>query len=393
MAQLKPRRGCRASSRSVCAAVTAVVALTGLAVASPALAQDATGDLNRQLKQRDAIIRDLTRRIEALERQAGPTAQPAAPPAAAPAAEPSAPPPAAAASKPAPGAIEVDEQAAERALERTLVAGGALLLPAGQAEIEPAFNYIRRENNDIPVLVDVGGGDLVLANQKVERNELKPLLGMRFGLPWDSQFELELPYNLTQQDNILDLGAAGRETSGGWGYGLGDLTVALAKTVLREGVVRPDLVARVTYNTGLGDKSDNGITLDAGFSSVTGSLVALKRQDPLAFVVSGFYQKSFDENDVNLGDQYGFSLGTLLAASPETSLRFQLQTTFVDDVKVDGTTINDSNQVQGVLIVGASSILGRGVLLDVSGGIGLTNDAPDYFISLSLPIRFNMPIL
>jgi hypothetical protein len=394
MAQPNPRRRRRASSRSLHVAAT-TVALTGLIVASsPVFAQDASTDLNRQIQQRDAVIRDLTRRIEALERQAAPAApQPTPAPAAAPPAEPAAPPPAGGESKPAPGAIEVDEQAAERALERTLVAGGALLLPAGQAEIEPAFNYIRRENNDIPVLVDVGGGDLVLANQKVERNELKPLLGFRAGLPWDTQLELSLPYNLTQQDEILDLGAAGRETRDGWGHGLGDLTVGLAKTVLREGVVRPDLVARVTYNTGFGDKEDNGITLDGGYSSVTGSLVALKRQDPLAFVVSGFYQKSFDEDNVNLGDQYGFSLGTLLAASPETSLRFQLQTTFVDDIEVDGTTINDSNQVQGVLIVGASSILGRGVLLDVSGGIGLTNDAPDYFISISLPIRFNLPVL
>jgi hypothetical protein len=96
---------------------------------------------------------------------------------------------------------------------------------------------------------------------------------------------------------------------------------------------------------------------------------------------------------VNRGDQYGFTLGTLLAASPETSLRFQFQTTFIDDIKVDGTTIDDSDQAQGVLIIGASSILGRGVLLDVAGGIGLTDDAPDYIVTFSLPIRFDLPIL
>jgi hypothetical protein len=295
--------------------------------------------------------------------------------------------------KAAPGAIEVDEMAAERALERTLVAGGALLLPAGQVEVEPSFSYARRDDNNIPVLVDVGGGDLVLANQKVERDELTPALGLRVGLPWDSQLELSLPYNITQQDEILDLGAAGRDTRNGWGNGIGDLTAGLAKTVLREGVVRPDLIARVTYNTGIGDKDDNDITLDGGYSSLTGSLVALKRQDPLAFVASAFYQKSFDSDDVNRGDQYGFTLGTLLAASPETSLRFQFQTTFIDDIKVDGTTIDDSDQAQGVLVIGASSILGRGVLLDVAGGIGLTDDAPDYIVTFSLPIRFDLPIL
>lgn len=293
---------------------------------------------------------------------------------------------------PAPGAVEVDEQAAERALERTLVAGGALLLPTGQAEIEPSFSYARRESDLSPALIDTGGGDLALTNPNVERDELTPALGLRVGLPWDAQVELSLPYNFVQQDEVIETGT-GRITRDGWGNGLGDLRVGLAKTVLREGVVRPDLIARVTYDTGTGERDDNDIVLDGGFSAVTGQLVALKRQDPLAFVASGFYQKTFDDNDVNPGDQYGFSLGTFLAASPATSLRFQLQTTFIDDIERDGRTISNSDRNEALLVVGASSILGRGVLLDVAGGIGLTDDAPDYFITLSLPIRFDLPIL
>lgn len=295
--------------------------------------------------------------------------------------------------RPAPGAVEVDEQAAERALERTLVAGGALLLPAGQAEIEPSFSYARRESDLSPALVDTGGGDLALTNPNVERDELTPALGLRVGLPWDSQIELSLPYNFVQQDEVIETGGGGRVTRDGWGSGLGDLRVGLAKTVLREGVVRPDLIARVTYDTGTGERDDNDIALDGGFSAVTGQLVALKRQDPLAFVASGFFQKTFDDNNVNPGDQYGFSLGTFLAASPATSLRFQLQTTFIDDVERDGRTISNSDRNEALLVVGASSILGRGVLLDVAGGVGLTDDAPDYFITLSLPIRFDLPIL
>ena len=45
----------------------------------------------------------------------------------------------------APGQFEVDEEAAERALERTLVVTGALLLPFGQADIQPSFTYIRSQ--------------------------------------------------------------------------------------------------------------------------------------------------------------------------------------------------------------------------------------------------------
>jgi hypothetical protein len=45
------------------------------------------------------------------------------------------------------------------------------------------------------------------------------------------------------------------------------------------------------------------------------------------------------------------------------------------------------------MIIGASSILGRGILLDISSGIGLTSDAPDYFVQIALPIRFDLPVL
>jgi hypothetical protein len=68
-----------------------------------------------------------------------------------------------------------------------------------------------------------------------------------------------------------------------------------------------------------------------------------------------------------------------------------LQQTFVDDLKVRKYVINDSDQVQSNLVFGASSILGRNVLLNVSGGVGLTSDAPDYFVEVALPIRFDVP--
>src|SRR5262249_4968021 len=79
-----------------------------------------------------------------------------------------------AAPKPAPGQFEVDEEAAERALERTLTATGALLVPQGYAELQPAFSYTRRE---IPNLVPFN----------VERNEFAASLTGRIGLPWESQ--------------------------------------------------------------------------------------------------------------------------------------------------------------------------------------------------------------
>ena len=105
--------------------------------------------------------------------------------------------------KPAPGQFTVDEEAAERALERTLVAAGALLVPFGQAEVQPTFNYTRREQ-DVPTSVQVGTS-ISFPTEKVKRNELTGTLNLRGGLPWDSQLEFGLPYNYAQQEQVLDL--------------------------------------------------------------------------------------------------------------------------------------------------------------------------------------------
>jgi hypothetical protein len=78
-------------------------------------------------------------------------------------------------------------------------------------------------------------------------------------------------------------------------------------------------------------------------------------------------------------------------ASPNTSLSLVLNQSFIDEFKVDGQSVDGSDQVQSVLTFGASAILGRNVLLDGAVGVGLTDDSPDYSVSISLPIRFSTP--
>lgn len=290
---------------------------------------------------------------------------------------------------PAPGQVEVDEEAAERALEFTLVQQGALLLPFGRAEFAPGFTYTRR-TDDFPVVLGQPGNQVV-GEQEVRRDEFEFSAGLQVGLPLDSQLELDLPYNLVDQSGVNRvLGTAANESSN-TGHGLGDFSVGLAKTVLRERNWLPDVILRVNWDTGTGESRDNDVSLDGGFQELTGSVSLAKRQDPLVFVGGAFYQATFEHNDIDPGDQLGFNIGTFLAASPSTSLRVVLNQSFIDEFKVDGQKIDGSDQVQSILSFGASAILGRNVLLDGAVGVGLTDDSPDYTVSISLPIRFSTP--
>lgn len=371
-------------------------------------------NLLKKIKERDAAILDLAKRVQQLEQRAdaarsapaGATAAPAAgatgaggvapsrstAQAGAPAEAPTSPQTPVAsedaaadtAQPTAPGTFAVEPEDAERALERTLVQAGVLLLPFGAIDVEPGFTYVRRGTTTGVGFVE--SGVVQVRGLDIDENYLAGSLDFRFGLPWTSQFEVGVPFVYKDQSEAFQNTEASTSA-----FGLGDVSVGLAKELLRERGWRPDLIARVTWNADTGQEKDR-LELGSGFHSITGSLTALKRQDPLAFFATGFYRTSFEKDDKEPGDEFGFSLGTVLAASPDTSLFFSLEQIFANEDKSGDTSFAGSDEVNSVLVVGASSVLGRGVLLSVNAGIGLTDDAPDYFVRVSLPIRFNLPI-
>jgi hypothetical protein len=392
-------------------------ALPGSMAARAQTSEPTTEQLQKEIRQRDAIIRSLVRRVENLERQVGTAASAKASPTAAPArsaarsrpgarppaptvtaleaeepapapAKPSTPPASSAGATqqaadtnaPAPGQFEVSEEAAERALERTLVATGNLLVPKGFAEVQPVLGYTRRENPaQVPPLLF-----------SINRNEFNWALDMRFGLPWESQFEIALPYNLVQQQVNL-AGSPQQQASNRWGNSFGDVTVGVAKTFVHESGWIPDLLGRVSYEIPTGPDNSNQVPLLSRRNNLAFSLTATKRQDPLVFVATGGYTKVFETGGIDLGDQYNFLTGAFLATSPETSLRAVLQESFIQSIRFHDVTIRGSDTVQSILTFGASSILGRGALVDLQVGIGLTTFAPKYTVILSGTYRFGVP--
>jgi Putative MetA-pathway of phenol degradation len=384
------------------AAVAASLAFVGLVMAEPQSEQQAGPDphptleqLLRRLEERDARIADLQQRVAALERQIATPASRAPPVNAPPLASSAEQVPSTQAEEPsvksgaAPGQLEVDEEAAERALERTLVVTGALLLPFGKAEIQPSFFYTRSQQ-DAPIVFFEGGRSFT-ASQEVRRNSFDSDLFLRFGLPIDSQLELDIPYRYIDQEVVTEVDFNARAERDDHGSGFGDLRFGLAKGLLHERNGWPDLIGRVTWDTDSGDTFDDGVFLGGGFNELQGSLTMIKRQDPLAFIGTASYETTFEKDDINPGDTLSFSVGALLAASPESSLRVILNPTFVNELEVGDRIISGSDQVVGTLEFGVSSIIGRGTFLDLTAEMGLTDEAPDYSVGISLAVRFDIP--
>ncbi len=348
-------------------------------------------ELERNLQQRDQVISELLERVEALERRAG-VRRHATGTAKAP--KPDVAPNAArnlgGNSERAPGTVVVEEGAAERALERSLTREGALLLPSGVLEVEPGFTYARRE--DAAPRFITSGGALSAGETIRNANSLTADLALRLGLPWDSQLEIGFPYRWHQIKSVTSVGFIPTDSSSQSASGSGDVRVGLAKTLLREGLWRPDLVGRIVWDTNTGKKLDNGVSLGGGFHEVRGSLTAIKRQDPVAFVGGLSYQHAFASEHVRPGRTISANFGSFIALSPETSLQILLSVAHQKETEFFGRSIAGSDKTIGTLVVGGSTLLARGTLLNLSVGIGLTRDADPFSITLSLPFRFDRPL-
>jgi hypothetical protein len=400
---------------------TLLVLLAGAILCAPARAQqdDGLGQIRRELqetkeklRQRDALIEDLARRVRDLERRrAGSrgqvtrlaaTPRPASTrPSSQVLAQPLAPtvssltPPTAtvrsppltrtetAEPKPVSGLVTVDELAAQRALERALVQQGFALLPKWDLEIEPAFTFSLAEFTYPSFLI--GNGMTGIVNNNARQYSYIGDLVVRLGLPWNSQIDLYVPYRYLDQKTAVAQGNTVVSSSRLGGGGLGDISLTLNKVLFKEEDWRPNLIGAVQYGVNTSG-SAQGLPLGNDYNVVRGLLTATKQLDPLVLVGQIGYGHGWAHR-LTPGGEYDALIGMLMSVAPEASLNFQLQQRFFDTGRQTGVVV--SGRTVTNFITGASVILAPRTLLDFSLGIGLTRDTPRYFFRISLPMRFS----
>jgi hypothetical protein len=257
-------------------------------------------------------------------------------------------------------------------------------------------------NNEQPIfLLDAAGNITAVTETQARRNDIETGFFSRLGLPFGTQLELGIPARIINTSNVV--GIINQETEKTT-YMLGDIRVGLAKTLLRESTWLPDIVGRVTWDTDTGKQptfnnvslggvvgAASGVSTIPSFNELNFSATALKRQDPLAFTGTLSYRKTFAKDGIEPGDVYSLALGATLAASPQTSLSVGLQQSFIGTTRVSNNSIPGSDTNISVFTFGASSIIGARLFFSAVAGIGLTKQSPDYFINLSIPLRFDVP--
>ena len=214
---------------------------------------------------------------------------------------------------PAPGQFEVDEEAAERALDFTLVEEGALLLPFGRAEVTPSFTYTRR-TDDFPVVVNLDQS----ARRAGGAAERVRVLAESAG-----RVSLEFPARARGCPTILSTSRSsqGRRRRGPAIVPNGPRPGRLLGRARQDGAAGERTGGRTwscgsNWDTGTGERENNDVVLDGGFQELTGSVSLIKRQDPLVFVGGAFYEWASEQDDIDPGDPTGSASGRSSPPAP-----------------------------------------------------------------------------
>jgi hypothetical protein len=362
--------------------------------------------LQQELRERDAIIRNLMTRVQELERRVGlgpqlgartPDSVNAILPNSTPGTAPS-----------GDDGYNEEDRKARAALDQALIQRGGLLLPSGTVEVDTSVSYFNASNDAIsiegfsilPVLVV---GDIV--SDRVRREVALSAITTRIGLPWNLQFDVRTPYGY---EVVRTVTADNRETTQR-SNGLGDVQVSLSRQLTREHGKLPDLLANVSFKTKTGKDpfslGNNEIALGTGFYGVQGRITAVKASDPMVLFGSLSYAYNFpagklipDPNNAGRkllahfepGDTSGFQLGSILAVNPETSISLAWDQSFTRGTTVDGLKIPGSYLVGGTLRLGTSYVYAPGKNVDLNFGIGLTRDVPNLQFTIGFPLRFTL---
>jgi hypothetical protein len=287
----------------------------------------------------------------------------------------------------------------------------AVLIGEGRLEFEPGLAFTHTDRNRL----DVRGLDIVenvfigqIEVRSVERDSLSPFVGVRYGVSERVQLDMTAPYVFSYDRTFLpptvqrsdDLGEDVERTRSS--YDLGDVTLGLSVHALREDGWLPDLILSSELKTTTGsspfevdiDESATG----TGFWGASVGATMVKVSDPASVFVNASYFYHMKDNDVggydevDPPDSYTFGAGFSYALNPFLSFTTRFQTRYTEKTRLNGISIDGTDQVTASLSFGAAYALGPNRALDFTVGVGLTDDSPDFLMTLSMPLRWNVGV-
>ncbi len=273
-----------------------------------------------------------------------------------------------------------------------------VLLPAGQLVVQPGFQYTNIGRN----LVDVSGFFPIpglifgrIETASINRNFYTGSIDLRYGLHRRAEFEVTVPYTFRSDRSETDLGGTNERVESVRDSGIGDTSFGVNAQVLYQRKWWPDTVFNLLVKAPTGaspfDINSNELAFGTGTWGVNGGFTMVRALDPA--VIYGSIKYLWDIEDktngltFNLGDGFEYTAGLAFSLNERLAFTTSLQHSIIGRSKVNGQSIAGSDLNSARLFLGGSYRMTQAITANLTLGIGLTDDAPDYSLELSFPLR------
>jgi len=288
-----------------------------------------------------------------------------------------------------------------------------VLTPKGQFAFDASLSYTQNSSNKVSVVGYTILPTLLVGRIEVsdsDRTTITAGLSARYGLFDDTEIEIRLPY-VYRNDQVstrpIQDGAADNTINTTLdGGGLGDIELAVRHQFNFNST--PYWVGGLTVKSDTGkspyevdiDPNDNTfkeVPTGSGFWSVEPSISMLYPSDPAVLFASLSYIYNFKDDvsvngtrvEVDLGDTIALGAGLGFAINPDLSFTLGLSHKTILKSKIDGSENDDAKMLQlDTINFGVNYAFSPKTSLSVNAQAGLTEDTPDFQLTVRVPFTF-----
>lgn len=301
--------------------------------------------------------------------------------------------------------------------EQLLIEARGLLLPAGTLQVEPNVDYTYSSSDRVAISGFTVFEAIVIGQIQVddlERNIVQTAVDARYGVTDRIQAAVRVPYVYRTEKEIIGVGTANQQKISSDGNGLGDVEASVSWQPPLPRGRWPDVIltANAVFPTGedpfeidtreveLEGGATRRVLEDAptgsGFYGAGLSSTLVWRIDPVVYFAGGGYtfnleaDKGNEFGEIDPGNEFEIFSGLNIGLNESVALNMSFVAQFIGETEQNGETRDGTDVTDARAVFGSSVALTPRTSLLGSVAIGLTDQSPDFQLTVRLPMNFDL---
>lgn len=213
---------------------------------------------------------------------------------------------------------------------------------------------------------------------KITKRIVLPSLTIRYGLVNDLELDIVLPfYGFAEQET--NVGTARLRMRD---QGLGDITGLVRYQVWHERGASPDVIVDVRGKSHTGGGFD--ALLGTGEWSIGGGVTLVKTLDPVVFFGRLGYTYTLERAGLDRGNEIALLSGMGVSLNDRVSVSMQVNGAYTEHAKLHGRTLTGSSLESFSLQLGTTVQVTKRLFVEPIVSFGLTDDAADVVVGVTL---------